>query len=73
MFHLEDRLLDVDRLDDVDVTKPIDWEIVNNILEKTRKEFTSKLEEIINSNTILKSNYENLNNKYLDLKNNYEK
>ena len=37
------------------------------------KEFTSKLEEIINSNTILKSNYENLNNKYLDLKNNYEK
>ena len=38
MFHLEDRLLVVDRLDDVDVTKPIDWEIVNNILEKTRKE-----------------------------------
>lgn len=37
------------------------------------KEFTSKLEEIINSNSILKSNYENLNNKYLDLKNNYEK
>lgn len=33
------------------------------------KEFTSKLEEIINSNTILKSNYENLNNDYKKLKN----
>lgn len=43
MFHLEDRLLDVDRLDDVDVTKPIDWEIVNNILEKTRKESVALL------------------------------
>lgn len=37
------------------------------------KEFTSKLEEIINSNIILKTNYEKLNNQYLDLKNNYEK
>lgn len=36
LFHLEDRLLDVDHLDDVDFSKPIDWMIVNGMLEEKR-------------------------------------
>lgn len=38
MFHLEDRLLDADNLDDVDFSKPIDWTMVNGILEEKRRE-----------------------------------
>lgn len=38
MFHLEDRLLDADHLDDVDFAKPIDWTMVNGILEEKRRE-----------------------------------
>lgn len=38
MFHLEDRLLDADHLDDVDFSKPIDWTKVNGILEEKREE-----------------------------------
>ena len=38
MFHLEDRLLDADHLDDVDFSKPIDWTMVNGILEEKRRE-----------------------------------
>lgn len=38
MFHLEDRLLDADNLDDVDFSKPIDWTMVNGILEEKREE-----------------------------------
>lgn len=38
MFHLEDRLLGADNLDDVDFSKPIDWTMVNGILEEKRRE-----------------------------------
>lgn len=38
MFHLEDRLLDADNLNDVDFSKPIDWTKVNDILEEKRRE-----------------------------------
>lgn len=38
MFHLEDRLLDADNLDDVDFSKPINWTMVNGILEEKRRE-----------------------------------
>lgn len=38
VFHLEDRLLDADHLDDVDFSKPIDWTKVNGILEEKRRE-----------------------------------
>ena len=38
MFHLEDRLLDADNLDDVDFSKPIDWTMVNGILGEKRRE-----------------------------------
>lgn len=38
MFHLEGRLLDADYLDDVDFSKPIDWTMVNGILEEKRRE-----------------------------------
>ena len=35
---LEDRLLDADLLDGADLTNPIDWDVVNAILEERRKE-----------------------------------
>lgn len=38
MFHLEDRLLDADNLDEVDFSKPIDWTMVNGIWEEKRRE-----------------------------------
>ena len=38
MFHLEDRLINVDNLDDVEFSKPIDWNVVNAILEEKRCE-----------------------------------
>ena len=41
MFHLEDRLLDADNLDDGDFSKPIDWTKVNGILEEKREECKS--------------------------------
>ena len=47
MFHLEDRLLDADHLDDVDFSKPIDWIKVNGILEEKRRECKSMLFDIL--------------------------
>lgn len=38
LFHLEDRLLNADHLDNVDFSKPIDWTKVNSILEEKREE-----------------------------------
>lgn len=38
MFHLENRLLYPDNLDDVELSKPIDWDTVNEILEEKRCE-----------------------------------
>ena len=38
VFHLEDRLLDANHLDGVDLKTPIDWEMVNAILDEQRKE-----------------------------------
>lgn len=47
MFHLEDRLLDVDCLDNVDFSKPIDWIMVNGILEEKRRECKFLLLDIL--------------------------
>ena len=47
MFHLEDRLLDADNLDDVDFSKPIDWTMVNGILEEKRRECIFLLLDIL--------------------------
>ena len=38
VFHLEDRLLDADQLQEVDINRPIDWSSVNAILEQKRNE-----------------------------------
>lgn len=38
VFHLEDRLLDARNLDSADLKKPIDWDVVNAILDDRRKE-----------------------------------
>ena len=38
VFHLEDRLLDANQLQEVDIDRPIDWSSVNSILEQKRKE-----------------------------------
>lgn len=46
-FHLEDRLLDADNLDNVDFSKPIDWIMVNDILENKRRECKSMLFDIL--------------------------
>lgn len=35
-FHLEDRLFDISKHDDVDISKPIDWNSVNAILDEMR-------------------------------------
>lgn len=43
VFHLEDRLLDANHLDEVDVDKSIDWKSVNDILENKRSESISIL------------------------------
>lgn len=37
-FHLGDRLLDAAKLDNIDISKPIDWAVVNGILEEKRSE-----------------------------------
>lgn len=47
MFHLEDRLLDADNLNDVDFSKPIDWTKVNSMLEEKRRECKSLLLDIL--------------------------
>lgn len=47
MFHLEDRLLDADNLDDVDFSKPIDWKMVNGILEEKREYSKTLLSDIL--------------------------
>lgn len=38
IFHLEDRLLDADNLDNIDFSKPVDWAVVNGILEEKRRD-----------------------------------
>ena len=38
VFHLEDRLLDANQLQEVDINRPIDWSSVNAILEQKRNE-----------------------------------
>lgn len=38
MFHLQDRLLDANQLQEVDINRPIDWASVNTILEQKRDE-----------------------------------
>ena len=38
LFHLEDRLLDANQLQEVDINRPIDWASVNAILEQKRNE-----------------------------------
>lgn len=38
VFHLEDRLINADNLDKIDINKPIDWKEVNTILETKRIE-----------------------------------
>ena len=47
MFHLEDRLLDADQLNNVDFSKPIDWIMVNGILEEKKRECKSMLFDIL--------------------------
>ncbi|MGM9795776.1 MAG: polysaccharide pyruvyl transferase family protein [Candidatus Aphodosoma sp.] len=37
IFKLENRLIDVDSLNDVDINRPIDWTFVNSIVEQKRK------------------------------------
>lgn len=48
MFHLEDRLLETDHLDNVDFSKPIDWIMVNGILEEKRRVCKILLFDILN-------------------------
>lgn len=43
VFHLEDRLLDEDHIENIDFSKPIDWDNVNRILEIKRNECKSLL------------------------------
>lgn len=38
LFHLEDRLLDANQLQEVNINRPIDWVSVNAILQKKRNE-----------------------------------
>lgn len=38
LFHLEDRLLDTNQLQEVDINRPIDWSSVNTILQQKRNE-----------------------------------
>lgn len=48
MFHLDDRLLDADNLDNVDFSKPIDWNMVNKILNEKRSECKTLLFNCLN-------------------------
>lgn len=43
VFYLEDRLLDVNQLQKVDIDRPIDWASVNSILEQKRNECMNRL------------------------------
>lgn len=43
VFHLEDRLIDTDSLDKIDINKQIDWMSVNTILENERNKCISLL------------------------------
>lgn len=45
LFDLENRLVDIDSIDKKDINEPINWEIVNGILEKKRKESLNLLLE----------------------------
>ncbi len=38
VFHLEDRLLEANQLQEVDIDRPIDWQSVNSIVEQKRNE-----------------------------------
>ena len=38
LFHLEDRLLDANKLQEVDINRPVDWSSVNAILQQKRNE-----------------------------------
>lgn len=38
LFHLEDRLLDANQLEEVDVNRPVDWSSVNSILQQKPNE-----------------------------------
>lgn len=49
VFHLEDRLLDIDHLEQVDISKPVDWDRVNAILEEKREGSKSLLLNELNS------------------------
>ncbi|MDE6807820.1 MAG: polysaccharide pyruvyl transferase family protein [Prevotella sp.] len=49
VFHLEDRLLDIEHLEQVDISKPVDWDRVNAILEEKREESKSLLLNELNS------------------------
>ena len=43
VFHLEDRLLDANQLQEVDINRPVDWASVNAIQEQKRNECTNLL------------------------------
>ena len=43
VFHLEDRLLDANQLQEVDINRPVDWASVNAILEQKRNKCTNLL------------------------------
>lgn len=43
LFHLEDRLLDANQLNEVDIDRPIDWQSVNTILQQKRNECINML------------------------------
>ena len=43
IFKLENRLIDVDSLNDVDINEPIDWQNVNVILQQKREQSTQLL------------------------------
>lgn len=48
LFHLKDRLINVENFMSRDLTKPIDWDVVNCILEKKRDESISLLLKCLN-------------------------
>lgn len=43
IFHLEDRLLDADKIENVDISKSVDWTMVNRIMEEKKNESKSLL------------------------------
>lgn len=47
IFGLEDRLLDVSQIDKIDYTKPINWNIINSILQIKREECKNLLSKAL--------------------------